>query len=830
MKKSFLAYRQYDSMDCGPTCLAMICKYYQKNIPIQLLRDKTQIGKEGVNLLGISEAAESIGFRTKSVRLTYKELFADALLPAILHCDQHHFVVAVPQKSKGKKFTVADPAKGIITYTREEFLQHWVSNKTNGQEEGIALLLEPTPAFYKYEDDSPLSIGEARPDDLVGRGSGVRPLGFTSIFSYITPYKKLVFQLFLGLGVASILQLILPFLTQSVVDVGVNTANIHFVYIVILAQLALFAGRMVVEFVRSWILLHISTRINVSILTDFLIKLMKLPVSFFDSKKTGDVLQRMNDHQRIESFLTGSSLNVLFSLVNLLIFSVVLAVFNVYIFAVFGIASVLYAGWVMLFLKKRKELDYKRFEIASQEQSATIQLIQGMQEIKLNGAEQPMRWNWERLQAKLFKFSMKGLALNQWQQSGAFFINEGKNIIITFLSAKAVIDGQMTLGSMLAVQYIIGQLNSPVEQMIGFVQSWQNAKISMDRLNEIHTIEDEEPAHKQLLKELPFAFRRQIVGGSSPSQTQSPSKSLQRGDFSSAQGQLIQEHDNYSSLKFSEHQIYNEFINSEGCELGFSLSGGVRGACIGLHNISFTYPGAGNEPVLKNINLQIPKGKTTAIVGMSGSGKTTLLKLLLKFYEPQKGDIKLISSSAINGNGTLLSSISHKTWRNYCGVVMQESFIFSDTIAKNIAVGVDKIDMERLHHSVSVANILEFIESLPLGFNTKIGAEGMGVSMGQKQRILIARAVYRNPEFIFLDEATNSLDANNENVIINNLESFLKGRTVIVVAHRLSTVKHADQIVVLNKGVISERGTHQELVNLKGEYFTLVKNQLELGE
>lgn len=794
--------RQFDSMDCGPTCLAMVCKHYKKNIPIQTLRDKTQIGKEGVNLLGISEAAESIGFRTSSVRLTYEELYKDALLPAILHWDQNHFVVAIPQKTKGKKFTVADPAKGIITYNKDEFLQHWISNKTEGKEAGIALLLDPTPAFYSYEEEQTTTKDEKA------------ILGFNTIFSYITPYKKLIVQLFLGLGVASILQLILPFLTQSVVDVGVNTGNIHFVYIVLLAQIALFAGRLVVEFVRSWILLHISTRINISILTDFLIKLMKLPVSFFDSKKTGDVLQRMNDHSRIETFLTGSSLNVLFSLVNLLIFSVVLAVYNTYIFIVFVTASILYALWVILFLKKRKELDYKRFEVAAQEQSATIQLIQGMQEIKLSGAEQPMRWNWERVQAKLFKFSMKGLSLNQWQQAGAFFINEGKNIIITFLSAKAVIDGQMTLGSMLAVQYIIGQLNSPVEQMIGFVQSWQNAKISMDRLNEIHTIEDEEPAYKQLLKELPFAFQRQVVGGS-------PTQTLPRGDgFAAAQGLLVEKYDNYSSSKIYNVESNTVTLKSRGsAEETPPLGGGQEG--LSLHSVSFTYPGAGNEPVLQNINLQIPKGKTTAIVGTSGSGKTTLLKLLLKFYEPQKGEIKLGSTPLIH--------ISHKTWRAHCGVVMQESFIFSDTIARNIAVGAEKIDMSRLWHSVNVANCKEFIESLPLGFNTKIGAEGTGMSMGQKQRILIARSVYRDPDFIFFDEATNSLDANNESVIIENLNSFFRGRTVVIVAHRLSTVKHADQIVVLNKGVISERGTHQELVNLRGEYYTLVKNQLELG-
>lgn len=817
-------------MDCGPTCLRMVAKYYGRNISLQTLRDKTQIGKEGVNLLGISEAAEAVGFRTQSVKLTYKSLTEDAKLPAILHWKQNHFVVAHPKSfpkgrtlrsifKKENTISIADPARGFVSYTEEEFKQNWISDRENGEETGVALLLEPAPAFYEASPNPrPTgSFGRAseggayeNSDDSKNNGR----LAFKNIFNYILPYKKLVFQLFIGLGVASLLQLFLPFLTQSVVDTGVNTGNIHFVYIVLLAQLALFAGRLVVEFVRGWILLHISTRINVSILTDFLIKLMKLPVSFFDSKKTGDILQRMNDHQRIESFLTGSSLNVLFSLINLVIFSVVLAVFNVYIFAVFAIASILYSAWVILFLKKRKVLDYKRFDIAAKEQSITIQLVQGMQEIKLNGVEKPMRWAWERLQAKLFKLSMKGLSLNQWQQAGAFFINEGKNIFITFLSAKAVIDGQMTLGSMLAVQYIIGQLNSPIEQMIGFVQSWQNAKISMDRLNEIHTMEDEESAEKYLLQELPPAFQRKIVGGSSPS------KSPRGGDFSYTQGQLVDD-----TLLFDNSFIEEDISKSEVSEVVAFPFGEGRdgaGASVVFSNVSFTYAGAGNEPVLKNINLKIPKGKTTAIVGVSGSGKTTLLKLLLKFYEPQKGEIKL-------GN-TSLSNISHKVWRSHCGVVMQESFIFSDSIAKNIAVGAEKVDMDLLRHAAEVANVRSFIEELPLGYNTKIGGEGTGISMGQKQRILIARAVYRNPDFIFFDEATNSLDANNESVIMHNLDSFFKGRTVVVVAHRLSTVKNADQIVVLTKGAIAEKGTHQELVSLKGEYYTLVKNQLELGD
>lgn len=785
---AFSFYQQPDVMDCGPTCLRMVAKYYGKNISLQTLREKTQIGKEGVNLLGISEAAEAIGFRTQSVKLTYKALTKEAKLPAILHWNQNHFVVLY--KAKGNKLYIADPARGPITLTPEEFKSHWISDKEEGKKEGVALLLEPSPLFYENIDEA---------EERKSKG-----LGFKNIFNYIFPYKKLVFQLFIGLGVASLLQLFLPFLTQSVVDTGINTANIHFVYIVLLAQLALFAGRLVIEFVRGWILLHISTRINISILTDFLIKLMKLPVSFFDSKHTGDILQRMNDHSRIESFLTGSSLNVLFSIINLIVFSVVLAIFNTGIFAVFALAVVLYSLWVIVFLKKRRILDYKRFAVAAKEQGTTIQLVQGMQEIKLNGAEKPMRWTWERLQAKLFKLSMKGLSLNQWQQAGAFFINEGKNIFITFLSAKAVIDGQMTLGSMLAVQYIIGQLNSPIEQMIGFIQSWQNAKISMERLNEIHTMEDEEPEEKQLLRELPATFAKQLVGGKMPI--------------------------NYENIETSN--FYSPERENLDPNISILENGLNKNSSINFQNISFTYPGVGNEPVLKDINLKIPKGKTTAIVGVSGSGKTTLLKLLLKFYEPQKGEIRLIpgpSPYGEGGGGIPLSNISHKIWRSHCGVVMQESFIFSDTIAKNIAVGLEKIDMDRLRHAAEIANVREFIEGLPLGYNTKIGAEGSGISMGQKQRILIARAVYRDPEIIFFDEATNSLDANNESVILQKLESFFKGRTVVIVAHRLSTVRNADQIIVLDNGVIAERGTHHELTNLRGEYYTLVKNQLELG-
>jgi len=720
----FPFYQQHDKMDCGPTCLRIIAKHYGKNFSLQRLREISGINREGVSLLGISEAAEKIGFRTMGSRLTIGQL-SELELPAILHWNQNHFVVLYRIK-KGKYF-IADPGKGLIQFTLAELKQRWLSR----EEFGIALILSPTPLLLAQDGDK---------NDALDWGN---------LLGYLYRYRQLVVQLFIGLGVGSLLQLFIPFLTQSVVDIGINTRNLNFIYIILMAQTMLFLGRMSVDFIRSWILLHISTRINISILTDFLIKLMKLPMSFFDAKMTGDIMQRMNDQKRIESFLTGPTLNIVFSLFNLLIFTVVLAYYNVSIFFIFLVSSVLYSLWVIAFLKKRRVLDFKRFDISAKNQSSVVQLIGGMQEIKLNNCEQQKRWEWEHLQAGLFKFSIKSLSLNQIQQSGAFFINEGKNILITFLVAKAVIDGQLTLGAMLAIQYIVGQVNSPIEQLIGFIQQLQDAKISLERLNEIHQIEDEEPMDKKFLHELP------------------PHKTIV------------------------------------------------------LNQVSFAYPGVGNEPVLKEIDLTIPEGKTTAIVGMSGSGKTTILKLLLRFYIPQKGGIKV--------GATPIDQIGYRYWRGKCGIVMQDGFIFSDTITRNIAVADEYPDMEKLQHAIKVANIDDLIEGLPLGLNTKIGPEGNGISQGQKQRILIARAVYKDPEYLFFDEATNALDANNEKVIMNNLESFFEGRTVVVVAHRLSTVKNADNIVVLDKGMIIEQGTHVELTKNKGEYYNLVKNQLELG-
>ena len=725
----FPFYKQLDAMDCGPTCLRMIAKYYGKVFTLQALREKCYITREGVSLLGISDAAENIGLHSIGVRISYNKLCEEVQFPCIVHWKQNHFVVVY--EIKNNEVFVADPAHGLIKYNEKEFLESWISTKTDNDDKGIALLLEPTPEFYTQEDEK------------------INKSGFKFLFSYLKPYKKFLIQLFLGLLLGSLLQLIFPFLTQSVVDVGISNQNLGFVYLVLLAQLMLLISKATVEFIRSWILLHLGTRINISLISDFLTKLMKLPIRFFDTKMIGDLLQRISDNQQIESFLTSSTLTILFSMMNLIIFSIVLAIYNLTIFSVFIVGSILYALWIWMFMKKRRELNFKRFAQMSNSQTNIIQLITGMQEIKLNNCEKQKRWSWEHIQAKLFRVNIKSLALTQWQQAGSVFINETKNIVISFIAAKAVIDGSITLGMMLAVQYIIGQLNSPIEQMITFIQAAQDAKISLERLGEIHNKEDEENPDDQKITIIPE----------------------------------------------------NKSIN--------------------IDKLCFQYDGPHSEMVLEDVDLKIPEGKITAIVGMSGSGKTTLVKLLLGFYPPVKGEIKIGDNK--------LENFSAKMWRQKCGAVMQDGFIFSDTIAKNISISEEVIDKQKLLNAVKVANIQDFVESLPLGYNTKIGSDGHGLSQGQKQRILIARAVYKSPDYIFFDEATNALDANNELVIMNNLEKFFQGRTVVVVAHRLSTVKNADNIVVLDRGKIVEMGTHNDLTALKGEYYKLVKNQLELG-
>jgi len=725
----FTFYKQLNLMDCGPTCLRMVSKNYGRSISLEKLRKLSETTREGSSLKNIADTAEKIGFRTLGVKINFNKLKVDAPLPCILHWKQNHFVVAY--KIKKDTIWIADPGYGIIKLNKHEFLKNWIGeNATENTEEGIALLLEPTPKLKQTEDD-----------DLESKQ------GFSFLYQYLFRYKKFLVQLVIGLFAGSLLQLIFPFLTQSVVDIGIQNQDVTFIYLILIAQLFLFAGRTSIELIRGWILLHLSTRINISLVSDFFIKLMNLPIAFFDSKMTGDIMQRINDHQRIENLLTTTSLNVLFSLFNLFIFGGVLAWYNINIFFVFLGGSALYFIWVVLFLKKRKDLDYKRFTQMSSEQSKVMELINGMQEIKLHNAEKQKRWGWEYLQARLFKIETKNLALQQTQTVGSNVINELKNIFITILSAKLVIDGEITLGMMMAITYIIGQLNSPIQQLIGFIYTVQDAKIAIERLSEIHDKEDEE-----------------VIG---------------------------------------EEKIYQMPTNAE----------------ITLTNICFRYKGT-QKNVIEDLSLTIPANKITAIVGASGSGKTTLMKMLLKFYETETGEMKF-------GNYNL-NTISQQAWREKCGVVMQEGYIFNDTIANNIAIGQDRIDNKKLIKAVEIANIKEYIETLPLGYNTKIGMEGVGMSTGQKQRLLIARAVYKNPDIILFDEATSALDAKNERVIMENLNLFFKERTAVVIAHRLSTVKNADQIVVLDKGKIIEKGTHQELVNLKGSYFGLVKNQLDL--
>ncbi|MEH0007314.1 MAG: peptidase domain-containing ABC transporter [Flavobacteriales bacterium] len=726
----FPCYRQADFKDCGPTCLKIVAAHYKRIIPLESLRRLSENTRAGSSLLGISDAAEKIGFRSIGAKLSLDSLRAMSL-PCILHWNKNHYVVLY--RIKKGAFFISDPAHGLLQYSQKEFLTAWIGAEASEKtEEGIALLLEPTPKFYDTELDN-------RPSKF----------GFSLLSKYVLKYKNFLWQLVIGLTGASLLQLIFPFLTQSVVDVGIKNQDIHFIYLVLFAQLALFIGRTAMEVVRSWILLHLSTRINIALVSDFFIKLMNLPIAFFDTRMTGDILQRINDHRRIEELLTTSSLSVLFSMVNLLVFSVVLVYYSPIIFGVFAVGSLLYFAWIAIFLKRRKDLDYKRFSQVSQEQSKVIELITGMQEIKLHNAQKQKRWGWEFLQARLFKVSIQGLRLEQYQSTGSAFINELKNILITILSAKLVIDGEITLGMMLATSYMVGQLNAPIAQLINFIREVQDAKISLDRLAEIHDKADEESSEQERISDIDT-----------------------RADFT-------------------------------------------------ISNLSFRYTGS-DQMVLQNLDLRIPANKVTAMVGISGSGKTTLMKLLLKFYVPNEGRIKLGHHD--------LKNISQKAWRNHCGAVMQEGYIFNDTIANNIALGAERVDKRRLAYSVDIANIRAFIESLPLSYNTQIGMEGVGLSTGQKQRLLIARAVYKNPNFLFFDEATSALDANNERVIMQNLDAFFENKTVVVVAHRLSTVKHAHQIVVLDKGKITEVGNHSALVRKKGDYYNLIKNQLELGK
>ena len=720
-------------MDCGPTCLRMIAKYYGRHYPLKILREFSYLTRNGVSFKGISDAAEKIGFKTLGAKLTFEQLDDDITLPCILYWNRNHFVVLPPQdydrNQTDKKIAIVDPSVGLVKIDKQQFLKCWLAQNGNN---GFALLLEPTNDFYSLEGEKEKSSS----------------LAF--LIRYLKPYKSLIFQLFGGMLLGSILTLVVPFLTQSLVDVGINQNNLNFIYLVFISQIVLFLGNTAIDVLRGWIILHINARINISIISDFLSKLMRLPIRFFDTKMIGDITQRISDHSRIEQFLTGTSLNTLFSFISMIVFLVVLSIYSIQIFLIFLLGSLISLGWIGVFLRKRRNLDYARFQNLSDNQNSLFEIITGMQDIKMNNSEIQHRWDWERLQMKLFKINISGLGLSQYQNVGYNLFTQLKNIIISFIAAKETLSGDITLGMMLSITYIIGQLNSPVAQILSFIQNFQDAKISMERLNEIHDQKEEE--------------------------------------------------------------MPGEYINLNPDH--------VQKMDIHLKSLSFQYGGPGSPLILDNLSFTIPFGKTTAIVGESGSGKSTVMKILMKFYSPTAGELFL-------GN-IPLERLSHKWWRNQCSTVMAEGFIFSNTIAQNITVK-DDFDEERLWIAIRGANLEEYINNLPLGIFTKIGATGNGISSGQKQRILIARAIYRNPNFLFLDEATSALDSNNEREIIENLERFSEGRTVLVIAHRLSTVKKADQIIVLGKGQVIERGNHTDLVRNQGAYYELVKNQLELA-
>lgn len=728
LKNNFPFFKQLDSRDCGPTCLRIIAKYYGKTFSRELLREKAHITKEGVTMAGIAEAAESIEMRSLGMRVSLESLVDELPTPFISPWKNKHFVVVY--KTSKTKIYVSDPAKGLLTYSHKEFLQSWTDSD---DDLGFVLLLEPNTNFSLQQDE----ISKNK--------------GFSFLLPYFKPYRKLIVQLFIGLFVATVIQFILPFLMQTIVDVGVNNSDISFIYLILIAQFVLILSQTLVSIFREWILIHITSRFNIKMVSDFLYKMLKLPVIYFDTRNTGEHLQRIVDHDRIQNFVSSSTLNMIFSLILFIVFNCILCYYNTSIFIVFIFGTIIYIGWTFFFLKRRAELDYKRFEETSLSQTSLIQIINGVKEIKINNSQRKNRWKWEFMQIKLFKTSLSSLKLAQFQSIGATSINELKNMTITFLAAKAVVDGNLTLGMMISTQYIVGQLNLPLNSFITFIQTWQDAKISLERLSQLHTREDEDLEQNEKVRELPS----------------------------------------------------NKTIE--------------------IKNLSFKYGGKSSSFVLKNVSFSIPEGKTTAIVGASGSGKTTLMKLLLKFYNPTEG--------IINVGDVELNNINNDFWRMNCGAVMQDTFMFNDSIAGNISESEQNmvISKKKLVKAAFVANLDELIQKLPGKYNTELGTSGIRLSGGQEQRIMIARAVYKDPLYLFFDEATSALDANNEKTIMENLNNFTVGKTVIIVAHRLSTVKNADNIIVLENGEIVENGNHNELTRLKGKYYELVKNQLELG-
>lgn len=724
--KSFPCERQLDLMDCGAACLKTIARHYGKYYSLQYFRDKCGSSREGVSFLDLSYAAESIGLRSLSVKCSVDDLFSRVPLPCIIHWDNSHFVV-VYRVSKNKIY-ISDPGKGLVSYHAEEFKKRWLKE---GSDRGVLIALEPQADFKQRESGEKLE----------------RQKTFENLLAYFTPYKKSFGNLLVIMLITTVFQALLPFISKAIIDVGIQTRDLNFINIVLIANVAILVSITLSNVVRDWILLHLSSRINIALISDYLIKLMKLPISFFETKMTGDILQRAGDHERIRSFIMNNSLSVLFSSITFLVFGVILLVFHPVIFYIFLVGSILYVLWVLAFLKIRKKLDWEYFELVAKNQSYWVETIESIQDIKINNYEKAKRWKWENIQARLFKVNLKALNINNAQNAGAQFIDSIKNLLITFYCARAVISGEITFGVMISTQFIIGILNGPIVQFIQFIIAGQAAQISFLRLNEIHQLEDED----------------ENTGTNS------------------------------ITLPETKHLI--------------------------LEDVAFQY--SPNAPlVLKGIRLVIPEGKVTAIVGDSGSGKSTLIKLILRLYKPSYGQISM--------GGMNINNINLRQWRDSCGAVMQDGKLFHDTILNNIVLDDENIDFERLKFVTDTANIAFEIEQMPLGYETKIGEQGRGLSGGQKQRILIARALYKNPDLLIFDEATNSLDTINEQQIVNALASIFQNKTVIVIAHRLSTVKKADQIVVMQNGMIIEVGNHESLINHNGRYAQLIRSQADL--